>query len=76
MNGNDLPEFMTIAEVSKYLRLSENVVRIKRRQGVFPNAVRPGRSWLIPRDDVVVYLVNSRDSKGSATRRKGLYRGD
>lgn len=74
MNSEDLPEFMTIAEVSKYLRLSENVVRIKRREGAFPNSSRPGRNWLIPRDDVVVYLVNTRDSKKSTTRRKGLYR--
>lgn len=54
------PDYMTISEVAEYLRLSENVVRIKNREGAFPNAVRPGRGWLIPRDDVVVYLVNSR----------------
>lgn len=53
--------FRTVEEIAVMLRLTAGTVREKRKAGAFPNAVKVGRRWLIPTEDVVSYL----DSQGS-----------
>lgn len=53
--------FMTVDEIAVMLRMTAGTVREKRKSGAFPDAVKVGRRWLIPTEDVVAYL----DSQGS-----------
>lgn len=53
--------FMTVDEIAVMLRMTAGTVREKRKNGAFPDAVKVGRRWLIPTEDVVAYL----DSQGS-----------
>ncbi|AER26591.1 MeR-like helix-turn-helix DNA binding domain protein [Gordonia phage Amore2] len=52
-------ELLNTREVSEILMVTEATVRVKLREGVFPNASRPGKSWLIPRSDVHKYIKES-----------------
>lgn len=49
-------DYLTTRRVAEILLLDETTVRALARQGKFPNAYRPGRSWLIPRADLEGYI--------------------
>ena len=53
--GQDTPSMLRVGEVAALLQVSGNTVTRWIRQGRLP-AVRVGRCWRIPRDDMVRWL--------------------
>lgn len=53
-------DFITVVETAKILMLSEYRTRLLLREGKFPNAKKPGKSWMIPRQDVYDYIESSK----------------
>lgn len=54
---DDDPEFYTTEEVARIARITPwTVRRMLRDTDTFPNAVRPGKVWLIPAEDLAAYL--------------------
>lgn len=43
----------TVPEVAAHFRVDRQTVRLWLRSGKFPNAIQPGRAWLIPHQDLV-----------------------
>lgn len=56
MATEEKPEYLTVREAAKLLRVTEWTIRKHLREGVYPGAIRPGRNWLIPRADVHAYF--------------------
>ncbi len=51
-------DYISVREVARILLVTEWRVRELIRAGSFPNARRPGRSYLVPRSDVKSYIIN------------------
>lgn len=49
-------ERLTVNEVAEIFRVSAETVRIWITEGKFPNTIRPGRKFLILRDDVTAII--------------------
>lgn len=52
-------EYLTVREVAELFRVSIETVRVwilEGKDGRFPNAIKPGRGYLIPRGDVAKFL--------------------
>ena len=47
---------LSTKQVAEYLMVKEATVRLLLRQGKFPHAMRPGRSWLVPLTDLEAYV--------------------
>lgn len=48
--------FLTMARLCQIFRTQPVNVNRWCRQGKFPNAIKPGKSWLVPESDVVALL--------------------
>lgn len=49
-------KMLSTKQVAAYLMVTEATVRLLVKQGKFPGAVRPGRSWLVPLIDLEAYV--------------------
>lgn len=49
----DLPENALVAEVAEFFRITDRLCMRWVREGRFPNTFRAGRSYLIPKQDVL-----------------------
>lgn len=63
MNGNNLPDMMTISEVAEYLKLHELTVRRLAREGELP-AFKVGRQWRIQRKKLQEW-IDARSGQGA-----------
>lgn len=45
-------EYLTTREVAEHFRVANDTIRDWRLIGKFPNAIRPGKQWLIPMSDI------------------------
>lgn len=66
-----MPEFMTITEVAQLLRSTERSVYEWLRLGKL-GGVRAGWRWLVTREDVDLFLKQSRENNGKRLVQKGI----
>lgn len=56
LNIVDLPENALVPEVAQFFRTTVAVVRTWITDGAFPNAYMSGKSYRIPKKDVLAYM--------------------
>jgi predicted DNA-binding transcriptional regulator AlpA len=54
--GHPENPLLTTNEVGKILRCKGETIRVRITKGQFPNRVRAGRFWLVPKSDVDAIL--------------------
>ena len=52
----DMPDNALVEEVAQFFRVTIPVVRKWIREGVFPNAYKPSRSFLVPKGDIIALM--------------------
>lgn len=55
---NELEKYLTVPEVAEHFRCTVWTTRKWLREGVFPNARKIGKNWLVPVGDVAVQANN------------------
>lgn len=50
------PDILTAEELSMFLRCSTKTALSYIKKGLFPNSFKIGKSWRIPKDDVLNFI--------------------